>query len=275
MARPVVLYRPYEFEYSDGELEAMRANFPTTPYRSDIVKDDLVIGRYSVLPFYREQAEDFSKAEAELINSYHQHRYIADLSKWYSDLEGLTPKTWFDLDFIDGAGPYVLKGETNSRRQKWSTHMYAEDADRARRVYARLKDDQLLANQTICIRKFEKLRSLGTQVNGMPIGLEYRFFICDQQILSGGFYWSSCVGDCSEIPPVSVVPQEFLEEVVAKIGDSARYYVIDVGQRADGQWIVIELNDAQMSGLSENRPEVLFSNLRLVLNGENSFWKQK
>lgn len=38
--------------------------------------------------------------------------------------------------------------------------------------------------------------------------------------------------------------------------------MIDVAQTESGDWIVIELNDGQMSGLSENNPEILYKNLK-------------
>ena len=43
---------------------------------------------------------------------------------------------------------------------------------------------------------------------------------------------------------------------------------IDVAQTESGEWIVVELNDGQMSGLSENNPEVLYKNLTTVLRNK-------
>jgi hypothetical protein len=273
MLNTIILFRKYEIEYDDDEIETMKKYFPITSYRTDILPGDLVIGRYSVLPFYKEQAEDMENIGAKLINSYSQHRYIANMGNWYSDLEGITPKSWPGLSWIDEDGPYVLKGETNSRRQKWLTHMFAKNLDDAKAVHARLSDDTLLTNQTIWIRKFEKFESCGKQVNGMPISREFRFFICDKQILSGGFYWSSCIEDVGNIPVHTEVPRSFLNEVIERIGNNARFYALDVAQKETGEWMVVELNDGQMSGLSENKAEDVFRNLKKVLDGEKTDWK--
>lgn len=271
---PIILYRKYEAEYGEDEIACMQRHFTITPHRTDIKKDDLVIGRYSVLPFYKEQEEDIKNVGASLINTYAQHRYIADMGNWYSDLEGITPKSWAGVNWIDEDGPYVLKGETNSRRQKWFTHMYAKDFDAVKEVYGKLQDDALLANQTIWIRKFEEFKNYGEQVNGLPISDEYRFFVCDGQILSGGFYWSSCIEDIyptnDGFPDVGNVPRRFLKSVIERIGTKARFYALDVAQKSNNEWTVVELNDGQMSGLSENKAEDVFRNLRKVLNGSKS-----
>jgi hypothetical protein len=274
---PVILYRKYESEYEEDEIDCMKRYFPITSHRTDLKKDDLVIGRYSVLPFYKEQEEDIKNIGASLINTYAQHRYIADMGNWYQDLEFITPKSWPGINWVDEDGPYVLKGETNSRRQKWFTHMYAKDFDAVHRVYEKLRDDALLSNQTIWIRKFEEFKNYGNQVNGLPISDEYRFFICDNQILSGGFYWTSCMEDIVDsnlgIPDVSRVPREFIRTIIKAVGNKARFYAVDVAQKSNNEWTVVELNDGQMSGLSENKADDVFRNLQRVLSGKESDFK--
>ena len=61
------------------------------------------------------------------------------------------------------------------------------------------------------------------------------------------------------------VSKEFLNKIIEIIGDNINFYALDVAQTEDGNWIVIELNDGQMSGLSENNPEILYKKLREVL----------
>jgi hypothetical protein len=39
---------------------------------------------------------------------------------------------------------------------------------------------------------------------------------------------------------------------------------MDIAKTQSGEWIVIELNDGQMSGLSENDPNVLYKNLKYL-----------
>lgn len=84
---PIILYRhPCDISFED-ELEAMKRYFNCTNSRIDIRPGDLVIPRYSSLPYYEEQERDINKIGAKMINSYHQHEYIADMNNYYWDIE--------------------------------------------------------------------------------------------------------------------------------------------------------------------------------------------
>jgi hypothetical protein len=41
--------------------------------------------------------------------------------------------------------------------------------------------------------------------------------------------------------------------------------VLDIGELETNEWILIEMNDGQMSGLSNNNPEILYKNLKKEL----------
>lgn len=264
--RPIILYRGIEFEKE--ELSVASNYFLCTNRRPEIQPGDLVIGRYSLLPYYAEQEEDIIYVGAQLINDYNQHRYIADMGNYLVDLHDLTPKTWTDITAIPDKGPFVLKGETNSRKNNWLRDMYAEDKKQAIEVHNRLTNDGLLSTQKIYIRQYVPLVKYMDGVNGMPVTKEFRFFIAYGKILCGGYYWQNYVDDMGFKPNVNEVPREFLQKVIARIGNQSNFYVIDVGQTLSGEWIVIELNDGQQSGLSCNDPDDLYDNLNLVLDEE-------
>jgi hypothetical protein len=263
--KPVILMRPSLAE--ENEFSIASKHLPTFRKRSDIPPGSLVVGRYSVVPFYLELEEDLAASGSKLINSYREHRWIADLREWYEDFKGITPKTWFDLVSLpENGGPFVLKGETNSRKFHWNTHMFAKNKREAMEVYSRLSQDSLIGQQNIYIREYVPLRKLAEGLNGLQVSEEYRFFFLDRKIVSGAFYWSSHVDDLTEVPKAANVPLEFLEEVKNRLGCNARFCVVDIARKADGDWTVIEVNDGQQSGLSENNPEELYLNLKKVLS---------
>ncbi len=264
MQNTVILYRE-GYDYPD-EPAAMEKYFSVVYRRSDAPSNSLVIGRYSVLPYYKELTEDLDNINAKLINSYRQHKYLADIGNWYCDLSELTPKTWNQLSQIPERGPFILKGETNSKKFQWDTHMFAATKSDAVEVYCRLQEDSMIGDQVIYIREYIPLKLLGHGLRGLPVSKEFRFFICNGNILCGGFYWS---GHTEEINPsetdVSQVPITFLQKVINLVGKNANFWVVDVAQTKAGDWIVIELNDGQMSGLSDNDPDKLYKNLKLSL----------
>lgn len=266
---PVILMR---VSLSDEhELAAARKYFDVYEQRSRIPCASTVIGRYSVLPYYKDLAIDILERGSELINSNRQHHYIADLANWYMDLKPYTFKTWFSLEEMpkDG-GPFVLKGATNSKKHQWNTHMYAENYAEAIKVHRRLSEDGLVGQQEIYIRQYEKLRSFGTSISGHPITEEYRFFYYKTTQLCGAFYWSEHPEVVEEHGlSADKVPEYFLSEIAETVAQHATFYVIDVARKANGEWVLIELNDGQQSGLSDNDPYLLYKNLHKVTYAEN------
>lgn len=261
--KPVVLFR--ESLADEKEIWACTKWFPVYTQRAQVYKGDLVIPRYSALPFYKELEEDVEYLGGKLINSHAEHLYVADLQNWYYDLEGLTPQTWFKLHEVPkNAGPFVLKGATNSKKHAWNTHMYAENWDKASEVYGKLISDGLVGSQEIYIREYVPLRKLAQGFQGLPIAEEYRFFVYKGVILTGGFYWSEWWDDLPNKEDISPgnVPREFLEKVMIRVDGNISFYVIDVARTEEGNWIVIELNDGQQAGLSMNNADTLYKNLK-------------
>lgn len=263
---PVILFREGAGMMDENELAAAKKHFVTVKSRMSVSGNSLVIGRYSVLPYYSELENDLNSVGAKLINSYGEHRYVADLQNYAADLDELTPKTWSwrDFPYLPDM-PLVVKGETNSKKDKWNTHMFAPTKADAIAVYQRLMDDSLLSRQQIYVREYVPLKKLGVGLYEQPITVEFRFFVLHGKVVSSGFYWSNHLGDIQEVPSPSMVPQEFLEAAIDRVKDNVSFFVMDVALTESGRWIVVELNDGQMSGLSENDPNVLYGNMKKLL----------
>lgn len=258
---PTVLFRQTD-EFDTDELEAIGRHFPVYTSRAQVPRDGLVIPRYCALPFGKELETDVTVLGSRLINSFRQHCYAAELRRWYPDFEDLTPQTWFRLEDAGRGhdGPYVLKGSTNSKKFSWETHMFAPTFRDAGEVYGRLLEDGLISTQEIVVRKYVPLRNHGLMPTGLPISHEFRCFFFKERLISKAFYWSHEVVD-----PEDNVPQAFLEEVAKRGGSNIDFWVADVAQTEQGDWLVVELNDGCMSGLSRNDPDVLFGNLKTAL----------
>lgn len=247
------------------EVAAAEKYFPVVFKRTAVSPGSLVIPRYSALPFNEELCEDLEVLKSSPINTHKQHCYVANLRNWYYDLAELTPRTWFYLDQIPDEGPFVLKGQTNSKKHQWNTHMFAKDKREAAEVFWRLCIDGHVGSQQVFIRKYEPLVQLAEGLNGLPISEEYRFFFLGEELIGAGFYWSSHTADLSKIYDPRVVPEGFLCEIVKRVSPHVRFWVVDVGRKVDGSWVVIELNDGQQSGLSDTDPDMFYRTLRDLL----------
>ena len=260
-----ILFRPDAT--TRDELEVARQYCSVVTQRSGVGAGETIIGRFSVLPFYRELEADVRHEGSSLINSWHQHNWVADLSGWYPSLEGLTPETWFRLDDVPEHTPVIVKGRTNSCKFRWDTHMFAADKKAAGDVSWRLLEDAVVGSQDLVYRRFVPLKSYLTSFRGLPVSEEYRFFCLDGKVLAAGFYWSDHIETIQEMghtPDPSAVPAEFMREVLDRIGNQIRFVVVDVARTASGEWIVVELNDGQMSGLSCVDPHTLYQALSAV-----------
>ena len=254
----------------DEELEALdKLGCSVYESRMKIPYGSNVIGRYSVLPHYKELETDLSYVGSKLINSFRQHNYIANF-EWYDDLVGITPDTWTTNWHLMPEGKYVVKGRTNSRKHQWKQKMFAETKAKAIELAGELLFDGLISTQGIVIRKYEPLVTYDTGINDLPVTNEWRFFVYKNKIISSGYYWSSFPEYESEYfkrlglkfnNEAPLEAKDLVQEAINRVGDKCNFYVVDVAEKLDGSWTVIELNDGQMSGISMNDPMKLYSGL--------------
>ena len=255
----------------EREFEYAGKSFRATDSRLLIHNNSLVIPRYSALPFYEELESDMKLIDCELINSYAQHKFVADIKNWYPILSDLTPNTYFNLGEVPEQGPFVQKWATNSRKNLWKTHMFANNKKEAIEVYRRLLDDSMISEQDIVIRDYVPLKKLAEGINGLPISEEYRIFFLNHEPIAMGFYWQNFADDLPSIPDINNIPYRLIEKIGQRICSKINFYVADVARTESGEWVVIELNDGQMSGLSCIEPDVFYESLSNYLNKYSIF----
>jgi hypothetical protein len=222
----------------------------------------LVIGRYSVEPFYDELERDLRILGSRLVNSPEEHKWIAAF-EYYAELRGFTPETWDEqnIHLCSYSGPFVVKGKLSSKKHNWSTHMFAPTKAAAIRLARRLKDDDReIREQGVVYRRYVPLRTFEVGVNGLRYTNEWRFFYFKDKLLSVGYYWSQadCLGQ-AELKPEGHALANKLAQIVASF---ATFYTLDLAETEDGDWILIEINDAQTAVPSENDLDELYGRLR-------------
>ena len=261
----IIYYRDSLFQ---DELPIASKYFKCTDLLTDIPKNSYIIPRYSTVPFIKNVFKEFHNLNLISINTLTASLWIMDLANWVECLGDLTPKTWDRLQDIPNEGPFVLKGATNSKKHYWNTHMFAANKKEAIHVYGLLSEDSMIGEQKIYIRKYEPLVTLMEGINGIPITKEFRLFFYKKKLLCSGFYWQNYEEDVPYIPEMDA-PEPFIAKIASRIhlSSGANFYVVDIGQKLDGSWTVIEVNQGEMSGVSCIDPDVLYKSLKEELYG--------
>ncbi|MBI1247287.1 DUF4343 domain-containing protein [bacterium] len=260
--QPVLLFRK-EFA-TKYELRHAEKYFPIHESRV-LCRDSIVIGRYSVLPFYEELEHDLHLLGSRLINSLEEHNWISTFA-YYEAMKDFTPETWDETNFhqCNYQGPFVVKGKMKSKKHDWRTKMFAETKRKAIAIGDRLKEDSAIHDQGIVYRKFVPLKTYELGVHGLPHTNEWRFFFLKERLLSYGYYWSLAdSAPHAELKPEGKQLAEDLAKIAAK---HATFFVLDIAETADGRWILIEINDGQQSVPSENDLDQLYGGLKRELS---------
>jgi len=257
MTSPLLFRKEIATRY---ELEFAAKYFPIEESRMNC-RDRLVIGRYSVLPFYNELERDLRLIGSRLINSLDEHRWITTFD-YYRELKPFTPETWDDgnIQLCRHEGPFVVKGKMSSKKHHWKTHMFAATRDDAIDLAARLKE---IREQGVVYRRFVPLKTYEIGHNGLPYTNEWRFFFLKDRLLSYGYYWS--MADTVSQAEFSPRALELANEIAGIASRFTTLFTMDLAETAEGDWILIELNDGQTAFPCEIDLDELYGNLQRAL----------
>ena len=208
-------------------------------------------------PQYRGLYEALSARNIRLINDPDQYRHGHHLPENYPAIRGLTPRSvWVSgdlgMDRISealapfGDRPVIVKDFVKSRKHEWAEACFitsASDREAVRRVVERfleLQGDDL--NEGLVFREFVEFEPVGVHPrSGMPLTEEYRAFWLDGSPVFWSPYWAE--GEYG----VSEPPWDRFAGVAAAV--RSRFFTMDLARRRDGDWMIVELGDGQVSGL--------------------------
>jgi len=235
----------------------------------EIAPGSVVVPRYRAIPFGDLLEREVVASGSVLINSFREHRNIANSGTWSHLLEGITPRAYnlSDLPNLPD-GEWFVKGETNSLKNRWQDACYAASRAELIRVVGNFQRDAFVGGQQVVIKPFIHFRQLENKdgqpifsLAGQPLWHERRVFILDGQPVSEGFYWETFRDEVRE--DWSALDESLFAATLAgaiqRTQHLARFMVIDLAEQLDGSWMVIELNDGSMAGMSGNDPHVLWN----------------
>jgi hypothetical protein len=199
-----------------------------------------------------------------LVNTPEQYRHCHYLPASYDAIREHTPRTvWLpvegtvDFDAVwpllepFGDAPLVVKDYVKSRKHEWDEACFIPSAadhaavERVVRRFLELQGDDLEdLNEGLVFREFVEFEPLAEHSkSGMPLTKEYRLFFLDGRLLFSAEYWEE--GDYGAAAP----PVDRFLEVAASV--RSRFFTMDVAKRRDGEWMIVELGDAQVAGLPD------------------------
>ena len=213
-------------------------------------------------------AQLYSALQTEGISLVHtpeEQQRCTELPFWYPLLNDLTPKSiWFSEKptvqqiIQEFQFPIFLKGARQTSKHKKSLSII-ENPEMLSTALAEYERDPVLRWQPIVCREYVKLRPVPDEHSDkIPASFEFRTFWWKGQLVGAGRYWF-------EAPAYSWTETE--EREALKVAQQAAnlvsvpFLVVDIAQRMDGKWIVIEVNDGQESGYAGVSPFQLWRNI--------------
>lgn len=200
----------------------------------------------------------FMEKNIWLITTPTQYRFAHYLPYNYKVLEDLTPKSlWLPADAtieeimaaleVFGSKPVIVKDFVKSQKHFWHSACFIPDASlqsEVQRVVNNFIDFQgeFLEGGLVFREYIDDLVSVGNhERSGMPITKENRIFVLNNEVMVSGKYWTAMSDDPEPLPV------GFINNVISRI--DARFWTLDIAQKTNGGWIVMEIGDAQVSGL--------------------------
>lgn len=249
--------------YEKEEYNNCIKYFDVYQSRMLIPKNNIVICRYSMYPYYLELENDLKYNNSKLINSYYEYKFIASFD-YYDVVKNYTPKTWFEQNFhlCNYDGPFVVKGKTKSKKENWNQLMFAETKEKALDIAKQLRMFEE-NNEGIIFREYIPLKTFEKGINGIPFSNEWRFFFLKNNLIDFGYYWSIAENIDHKIKNNGI---EFAKNIANIIKDYCTFFVLDIAETINGDWILIEINEGQNSGLSTIDPDSFYSKLFKAMN---------
>lgn len=203
-----------------------------------------------------------------LINAPDEYLHCHWLPNSYSAIEEHTPRTmWIEassaswdmkaicvqLETFETA-PLIVKDYVKSRKHDWAEACFIPNASDAEKVvqivtrFIELQGDDLQGG--LVFREFVEFAPIGIHPkSGMPLTLEYRLFVLDGSVIAQSPYWEG--QDDTDHPPVEEIAELFLNV-------KSRFFTCDVAKTVEGDWMIVELGDAQVAGLPQRMTPKLF-----------------
>lgn len=195
-----------------------------------------------------------------------EHLRCSTIEKWYPAIKDKTPftKIYDELPDTDEllkhfSFPVFIKGNRQTNRHN-KAQCIIENESAYENLKRTWKKDNILSWQRVAVREYEKLLTVDDTLypDMVPISYEFRFFYFDGKCVGYGPYWFMS-NKYSLGPEDEKLALELSRWAAEKVAVS--FIAVDLAKTDTGQWIIIEVNDAQESGFVGINPISLWKNV--------------
>lgn len=212
--------------------------------------------------------EDYEGLEAmiesmgmKLLVHYAEHLRCSTIEKWYPMIKDKTPYTQMYDELPDVAEiekkfsfPVFIRGNHRTNRHK-KAQCIVDSAGAYEQLRKDWKNDASLSRQKVAVREYVKLQTVDDASGPEMVPISYRFFYFEGECV--GYGPRRSMGNKYTMNPGDARDAIKLAEWAAgRIGVS--FVAVDLAKTAEGDWIIIELNDAQESGYAGLNPLTLW-----------------
>mgnify|MGYP005982903265 CR=1 FL=1 len=159
-------------------------------------------------------------------------------------------------------GPVTVKDFVKSRKHEWHEAFYipdAADTEQALTIigtFINRQGEQLVGG--VALREFVELLHIGTHPKShAPIFEEYRIFYYRGNPLVIIDYWKN------DTVQLSSEDRTFMEQQAS--GIASPFFTIDYARKSSGELIIMEMGDAQVSGLQDFDEQTFYERLATLL----------
>lgn len=269
-----------EFMYASEFEATQNLNIPTSLINFEALKKgDLTRALHRVRPndraelgiyrgwmlkpeIYKEFYQALLEKNIRLINAPEQYTFCHYLPENYETIKEFTPLSEFKPlkgnflveDFLTelqtfGKGPIIVKDYVKSQKHYWHEACFipnASDLPNVEKVVNRfieLQDSDF--NEGLVFREYEQLAPLDNHsISGMPLTKEFRIYVLFGHLVTAFPYWDE--GDYKALSPCF----KRFESLIPKVNSA--FFTMDIAQKVDDDWIIVELGDGQVAGLPDN-----------------------
>ncbi|MDQ7027025.1 MAG: ATP-grasp domain-containing protein [Anaerolineae bacterium] len=197
----------------------------------------------------------------QLINNVQQFKNTQHLPQSYPIIKEKTPRSvWMETDgkvayeaimqvLIPFYGqPLILRDYAQTEKHYWNQACYISSASDSAAVrntvgnFLKLRGKKLEGG--LVFREFvdfEMLTDSSPSV-GMPLIKEYRIFYMNNLPVTTVHYWNSKDYEATNEPD-----PDLFRAIARQV--RSRFFTMDVAQSTDGEWLIIDLGDAQIANL--------------------------